>query len=337
MTVDETIVHPGDLIGGGYRHEEPQWWHDIKDGMENNHLLRKCDFIERIPDTGDACPGVATHSDHYYCIFGNSDEPSWYCTCNENEEDYHFHCNPNAIMSVNEIQNGAAIDAIYRTVLFESTTTPEEEATADEIVHPGDLIDEEGGYRHEEHQWWHDMKNGMENQHLLRKCDFIERIPDTGDSCPGVATHSDHYFCIFGYSDRPSWYCTCYEHEGDYRFHCNQNTMITVNEIQNDQSRMIRTMDQQHIQNGKQYRMNDGNEEGVMKWSSGFAFGVGLTIGVLFAGIIISIHLRCRRRRNNELDPTLGTTTAASGPPPTGVITPAKVSQLLREDNLIFL
>jgi len=118
----ETAVHPGDLIGGGYRHNEFRWWHDIKDKMENKHLLRKCDFIEQVPDTGESCPGVATHSDHYFCIFGTSDGPSWYCTCYEHQGDYNFHCNPDKILSIEQIQeeDNAGMVAIHDTVLFEN-------------------------------------------------------------------------------------------------------------------------------------------------------------------------------------------------------------------------
>jgi len=249
-----TAVHPGDLIEGGFD-EQPQWWHDIKNSMENQQLLRKCEFLDRIPDTGDDCPGVATQSDHYYCIFGTSEEPSWYCTCND--EDYEFHCsNSNQIIIHNnnniqqqqqsiiprtmrssendniflkeEGQNtttAAIVDAIQHSVLFDESNNK------NEAVRPGDSIDKDGGYQHTEHPWWYDIKTNMQNKHLLRKCDFRKTIPNTGDRCPGVATRSDHYFCIFGTSVRPSWYCTCYEHVGDYKFHCNSNTIITVDEI----------------------------------------------------------------------------------------------------------
>jgi len=270
-TTTTNVIHPGDLIEGGFRHDEqPQWWHDIKDGMENHHLLRKCEFLDHIPNSGDECSGVATHSDHYFCIFGDEQKPSWFCTCYEHIGDYKFHCNSNQISTVEEIiqdepktissendnifqeeeeqeknSSNAIVDAIQHIVLFEENTATNNNKE-DEIVHPGDLIDKAGGYRHEESQWWHDMKNDMMNQHLLRKCDFLERIPNTGDRCPGVATHSDHYFCIFGTSVRPSWYCTCYEHIGDYTFHCNSNTIITVDEIsafsnnnENDNSKYI--------------------------------------------------------------------------------------------------
>jgi len=392
--MNQTVVYPGDLIGGGYRHVESQWWHDIKNGMDNTHLLRKCDFLELIPDTGESCPGVATQSDHYFCIFGTSDGPSWYCTCYEHQGDYHFHCNPSDIMSVEQIREEnttPSVNIITNSLNFESDTIDKhvsetlKEAdisttktdsqgeakllkTNKKVVNPGDLIG--GGYKHDEYQWWHDIKDKMENKHILRKCDFIEEIPDNGESCPGVATHSDHYFCIFGTSDGPSWYCTCYEHQGDYHFHCNRDKMMSVEQVQGeDNAAMVVIHDTVLYENSNNKNASSGVSSFSSSGSSGmlaasllnpneknkqddkvgrsdtFDIGVGLLCGILAVVVIIVIHRRSRRGRyqyNKAIDYTLGGTTfpesaypRSSRPP--GVTLPINEKVLQRENSLIFV
>eukprot|EP00543_Licmophora_paradoxa_P012310 CAMPEP_0202473522 /NCGR_PEP_ID=MMETSP1360-20130828/91251_1 /ASSEMBLY_ACC=CAM_ASM_000848 /TAXON_ID=515479 /ORGANISM="Licmophora paradoxa, Strain CCMP2313" /LENGTH=68 /DNA_ID=CAMNT_0049100463 /DNA_START=18 /DNA_END=221 /DNA_ORIENTATION=- len=59
----------------------------------------------------------------------------------------------------------------------------------------------------------------------LRKCVFESRVPDDGDACPDLDKASDHYFCAFGSQEAPTWFCTCREVEGDFKFHCNDDEL----------------------------------------------------------------------------------------------------------------
>jgi len=240
--------------------------------------------------------------------------------------------------------------------------------TNKKVVNPGDLIG--GGYKHDEYQWWHDIKDKMENKHILRKCDFIEEIPDNGESCPGVATHSDHYFCIFGTSDGPSWYCTCYEHQGDYHFHCNRDKMMSVEQVQGeDNAAMVVIHDTVLYENSNNKNASSGVSSFSSSGSSGmlaasllnpneknkqddkvgrsdtFDIGVGLLCGILAVVVIIVIHRRSRRGRyqyNKAIDYTLGGTTfpesaypRSSRPP--GVTLPINEKVLQWENSLIFV
>mmetsp|Transcript_28756 Transcript_28756/g.47585 ORF Transcript_28756/g.47585 Transcript_28756/m.47585 type:complete len:175 (-) Transcript_28756:149-673(-) len=51
----------------------------------------RCEFLENVPNTGDHCPGVSRKG-HYYCIYGNAVQATWFCTCIERTGDFVFHC-----------------------------------------------------------------------------------------------------------------------------------------------------------------------------------------------------------------------------------------------------
>ena len=215
---------------------------------------KRCVFLQTIPDTGDLCPSVE-NTDHYYCFFGDESGPSWYCTCIELEnappDTQVFHCNGQRAKSPSELlkyelneayaavaNNPKPSPATLKPVAPEATPQPtiqlthaatetkaEVSASYQAAVKAGDAFDWSQG----EPQWWHNMKD--QYGHTLRKCVFETRVPDTGDSCPGVASHSDHYFCVWGSIDIPTWYCTCIEKDGDYLFHCNDSELRTPDKI----------------------------------------------------------------------------------------------------------
>ena len=223
----------------------------LNDTGTSTNLVSRCVFLQTIPDTGDHCPGVATHSDHYYCMFGPETGPEWFCTCIEMEGDYIFHCNDHRAKSPTELlkyelASAASAAALapeptpatlkpvettpHPTVIItappQSTVQEVQQANSEVLVHAGDVIDLSNG----EPQWWHNMHDKY--GHTMRKCVFEQKIPNTGDSCPGVATHNDHYFCVWGTMEAPSWFCTCREVVGDYAFHCNYEQLRTPEEIQ---------------------------------------------------------------------------------------------------------
>jgi len=79
---------PGDALN--WTIAFPQWWHGIKAQYELREV-RKCEFLEFVPNTGDHCPGVS-RKDHYYCIYGNETQATWFCTCIEKTGEFVFHC-----------------------------------------------------------------------------------------------------------------------------------------------------------------------------------------------------------------------------------------------------
>ena len=75
----------------------------------------------------------------------------------------------------------------------------------------------------------------------LIRCPFLQVIPDTFDSCPGVSL-KDHYYCIFGTAEKATWFCICVEKvagEGaDFHFHC-ATELLTAAEIEHHPSERI--------------------------------------------------------------------------------------------------
>lgn len=129
---------------------------------------RRCEFLEFVPNTGAHCPGISA-IDHYYCIYGNEIQATWFCTCVERTSDFVFHC-ANELRTVDTIE--ALLNATSDPPAILGTnpprpptnpptgrpTTLHSGVVIDNGPLPGDLIDWTSPFP----QWWFTIKDQYE-------------------------------------------------------------------------------------------------------------------------------------------------------------------------------